>query len=102
MKLKATIKVQRKDLGSLYDWLDANAHGWASWGSATSGELSQEKTRQILLANLMFMERMVEYGLADKWSTIEVVLPDKKSAMLCKLAWIHSDVEKPPLAPCSD
>lgn len=90
----------------LYEWLDANAPGWTAWGSATSGELSEERTRQIVLANLVFMERMVSVGNGNKWSTIQVVLPCKQSAMLCKLAWVHADVEKPSqgkeTCPCSD
>lgn len=106
MKLRADIRIQRKDLALLYEWLDNNAPGWVAWGSATSGELSEERTRQIVIANLEFMERMVSAGNGSKWSIIQVVLPNAQAAMLCKLAWIHADVEKPLQVaepyPCSD
>ena len=95
MRLKADIKIQRKDIAGLHEWLDRHATGWVYWGSATAGELDAEQTDAIRHTNDNLAANSVAKGRGDLWSTLQVILPDNKAAMLCKLAWLHADVERP-------
>lgn len=95
MKLKADIRIQRFEVPALHAWLDNFAEGWVYWGSATAGELSLERSRQIMDANNEYAERSKEQGNSHLYSTIQVVLPNEQAAMLVKLSWPSATVERP-------
>ena len=95
MILHADIKVTRNRIKELHDWLDMFAKGWLYWGSASAGQLTEARTREVMEANNAFAQKSIDAGRGDLWSTVSIVLPNKQAAMAVKLAWPEAEVEKP-------
>lgn len=65
------------------------------WADTHGGEISLERTRQLVSLNLSWLEENLAKDKGEKFTSFSFVLPNERAAMFCKLAWIGAEIEYP-------
>ena len=74
----ANIRIQRRQVQDLHEWLDTFASGWSYFNA------DQQGTRD---SNECFALQSIDVGTGDHTADITVNIPTKEMVLLLRLSW---------------